>query len=134
VEYPVPSVPESETGELSLTIRAVFEIEHSSGSGPIDGSAAVFIADTEAKNVYAEGQKIAESTISSPLEQGKADKINIEAQIANGDPGYDLIADGSFRCGVELILVGSAGANTEVSYEVEELFLRLDTRPFSFIP
>ncbi len=101
--------------ELTATIT-------NTGATPLDLSAEVYVGDAGINDLYGGGGTPIGSA-SLNLAAGESGALTLLVELKPGDPGFDLVAAGSFRVGTKL-----QGFGDGFSFRLEELKLALTTK------
>ncbi len=101
--------------ELTATIT-------NTGATPLDLSAEAYVGDKDTTDLYHGGGTLLGSA-SLNLDPGESGALTLVVELKPGDPGFDLVAAGSFRVGTKL-----HGSGDGFSFRLEELKLALTTK------
>lgn len=106
--------------QASLRIEAQIT---ETGGETLELNAVLYVGDANAADLY-HGDGVQVGSASLNLNANETGNLVIDVALREGDPGYDLVASGDFRLGIQL-----SGSAKAFKYEVTALDLSLTTPP-----
>ena len=113
-----------------FAVQVAVEVQNT-GSGSLQVASEFHLAPaSDSSNIYDGNQDLKLTEASFQLDPNTTRTIRLEAELAQGDAGMDLITQSGFRVGLS---IAATGAST-VHYRITGFNLQLKQRPFDLIP
>ncbi|TVR71290.1 MAG: hypothetical protein EA427_04530 [Spirochaetaceae bacterium] len=130
VDVPVPDDPGVEDLTVSFQIDA--EVFNRSGAGSIKSvEFRLLAAPHSVENVYAHGT-VMSTFDTTDIRPGESRRLAGTKTLRHGDPGFDLLATGKVRLGLDGLFFSDPDVTME--YLLSILRVRISIRPFSMLP
>lgn len=130
VELDTPEAPDD--GDIVLEFTVDTEIENVGSSGMVEVVRfGLFMAPLETEDIYFDEHRVVAFEVTD-LQPGEFVRLGGTKRVEPGDPGYSLLATGSFRLGARAYFRGAAASG--IAYSMEEIGVKMSLRPFSLLP